>query len=333
MFYNSFDNIGLIRVLSLLKSHGTEYLSGQDLSDVLKISRVAVWKHIKTIKELGYTVETKQKMGYRLVRDTDRLLPWEVTGVQTRQIGRRAYYFDEIDSTQNYAAGLARSGGEEGSVVVAERQTHGRGRLQRRWESPEGGIWLSVVLKPRLDSGTLSLVPIAAGISLARAIKKSAGINAELKWPNDVTIDSRKVAGVIVDASVESSRLDYTVIGAGVNFDTDAKKIEGALKRTPNFYGATSITQHSKDAERLELVHEFFRELEKNIALMERGKTDSIVKNWTRHSGTIGRRITVLVGGKRVTGIARKMGQDGALLIETPGGTERVLAEDVAHLR
>ncbi len=334
MFYNSYDNIGLVRVLSFLKSHHTEYLSGQDLSDVLKISRAAVWKHIKTIRRLGYKVEARRRLGYQLVGDTDRLLPWEVVaGLDTRRIGKKAYYFDEVESTQDYAVRLARSKGEEGSVVIAERQTHGRGRLQRRWESPDGGIWMSVILRPRLDADALPLVSMAAGVALADAIETSAGIKPKLKWPNDVVIDSKKVAGIIADASIESNRQEYIVVGTGINFDVDSERMEGLLGGTPNSYGVTSIVQNSKSATRLRLIQEILKELEECIGLLEAGRTDAVIKDWMRHSSTIGRKVTALAGGVRITGVAERIDVDGALIIRTPGGTQRVLADDVAHLR
>jgi len=152
LVYSSKDNPGLIRVLSFLKSHDTEYLSGQDLSDVLKISRVAVWKHIKKIKELGYTIESKQKRGYRLVSNTELLLPWEIIqGLKTKKIGRVAYYFDSITSTQNQAMKMTSDSKNNGAIIIAQKQTGGKGRLGRRWISPKGGIWLSVILYPEFD--------------------------------------------------------------------------------------------------------------------------------------------------------------------------------------
>ncbi len=129
MAYSSKDNPGLIKVLSFLKTHNTEYLSGQDLSDVLKISRVAVWKHIKKIKELGYTIESKQKLGYRLVSNTDLLLPWEIThGLKTKKIGNVAYYFDSINSTQEQAMKMASDSKNNGALIIARVQTSGKGR-------------------------------------------------------------------------------------------------------------------------------------------------------------------------------------------------------------
>ena len=148
MVYNSEDNPGLVKVLSFLKTHNTEYLSGQDLSDVLRISRVAVWKHIKKIKELGYTIESKQKLGYRLASNTNLLLPWEVTaGLKTKIIGKQAYFFDTLDSTQIQAIKMSSDLKNNGAVIIAKKQTSGKGRINRKWVSPEGGIWLSVILE------------------------------------------------------------------------------------------------------------------------------------------------------------------------------------------
>ena len=130
-----------------MKSHDTEYLSGQDLSDVLRISRVAVWKHIKKIKELGYTIESKQKLGYRLADKTDLLLPWEITaGLKTKKIGKKAYYFDTVDSTQTQAVKMATDSKNSGAIVIAKTQTSGKGRINRKWSSPEGGVWISIIL-------------------------------------------------------------------------------------------------------------------------------------------------------------------------------------------
>ena len=123
MMYTSFDNTGILKVLSYLKSHNSEFLSGQDLSDVLKISRVAVWKHVKKIRVLGYKVESKHHLGYKLTDSTDRLLPWEITqNLVTKLLGKRVYYFDTIDSTQNFAAKIASNHNENGTIIVSKHQ-------------------------------------------------------------------------------------------------------------------------------------------------------------------------------------------------------------------
>ena len=204
MIYNSFDNPGLVKVLRFLQTHNTEYLSGQDLSDVLRISRVAVWKHIKKIQELGYTVESKQKLGYKLISNSDVLLPWEITaGLKTKSIGQQAYYFGSIDSTQNQALKMADNSENNGAIIVAEKQTDGKGRSGRKWVSPKGGIWFSIILQPKFDISITTLFPIASALALSIAIEKLFKISPELKWPNDLTIKGKKLAGMLVDVSLE----------------------------------------------------------------------------------------------------------------------------------
>ena len=201
MVYSSKGNSGLIKVLSFLKTHNTEYLSGQDLSDVLKISRVAVWKHIKKIKELGYQIESKQKLGYRLISNSDLLLPWEITqGLKTKFLGQEIFYFDSIESTQDHALKMAINSKTNGTMIIAGRQTGGKGRGGRKWLSPEGGIWLSLILHPEFDVSKATLFPLASSLALSNGIEKSFNIKTELKWPTDLTIKSKKVAGILVDA-------------------------------------------------------------------------------------------------------------------------------------
>lgn len=331
VFYNSFDNIGLVRILSFLKSHNTEYLSGQDLSEVLKISRVAVWKHMRTIRELGYEIEARQKLGYMLIGGTDRLLPWEVSsGLNTRRMGQRVYYFDEIYSTQDYAAGLD---APDGTVVIAESQTHGRGRMRRKWESPRGGIWLSIVLRPEFDASLLPLIPLAVGVSLAESIKECTSADPQLKWPNDITILSKKVAGIVADASIESGVITQVIVGVGINFDIDVKHAQALLKKTLNFYGITSVISHDKNADRLRLVRVFLEAVERYMFMLQSGKTRTILGRWTRLSSTIGSRVSAIHDKKRITGTALRVDPDGCLVIKTADGRIRVAADDVMHLR
>ena len=227
MSYTSFDNIGLVKVLSFFQTHDSEYLSGQDLSDVLKISRVAVWKHIKKIQTLGYKIESKQKLGYRLIDNTEKLLPWEITrDLKTQLIGKRVYYFEEIDSTQNFAQNIAADKKENGTIIIAEKQTSGRGRLDRKWTSPKGGIWFSLIIHPKFDVSSSTLIPILSAVALSKSIKSVLDIETEVKWPNDITMNGKKVAGVLVDASFQTNSIDYLILGIGINFDIDAKKLE-----------------------------------------------------------------------------------------------------------
>ena len=331
MIYNSFDNPGLVKVLNFLQTHNTEYLSGQDLSDVLRISRVAVWKHIKKIRELGYTVESKQKLGYKLTGNSNELFPWEITaGLKTKKVGQQAYYFDSTDSTQNQALKMANEDASDGTVIVAAKQTGGKGRAGRKWVSPKGGIWFSIILQPNFDISVTTLFPIASALALSIAIEKTFKINPELKWPNDLTIKGKKVAGILVDATLESNRIENLVLGIGINFDVDKKQIEKSLKRTLNFYGVASLTEQNSDVRPVELIQSFLIELEKIYELLNKKKTKKIISEWTKRSSTIGKRVEIDTREGKIKGKAIKIDEDGALVLDN-SNKDRIIAGDVIH--
>ena len=329
MIYNSYDNVGLIKVLSFLKSHNTEYLSGQDLSDVLKISRVAVWKHIEKIRSLGYKIESKQKLGYKLVENTKLMLPWEITeGIKTKKIGKRAYYFDSIDSTQNFAIKIASNPNEDGAIVIAEKQTGGKGRLGRKWLSPKGGLWFSIILHPKFELDDATVFPLAVSLALTLAIKKTLGIITELKWPNDVLLDGKKVAGILTDTTIESNKIENLVLGIGINFNINSKQIEKQLTKSDNFYGASSLV-NDENVSKINLMHSFLLELENIYEQLNSGKSQDVIKNWTKHSATIGKEVTVSDDGKKIRGKAKKIDSDGSLIILQEGKQHKIFAGDV----
>ena len=330
MIFTSFDNIGLVKVLSFLKSHKSEYLSGQDLSDVLKISRVAVWKHIKRIRTLGYKIESKQKLGYKLVGETELLLPWEITdGLKTKNIGKRIYYFDSIDSTQNFASTIAQNSKENGTIIISKKQTSGKGRLNRKWVSPKGGLWFSVILHPKFDVSLVTVFPLASSLALARAIEKILKKKPELKWPNDVTIKHKKVAGMLVDLSLASNSIENLILGVGINFKIDSTQLEKTLKNTGNFYGATSLVSKTENMKPIKLIQNFLVELEKICDELEQGKNKKIINEWTKKSSTIGKKSTVFTSSGKITGIAKKIDNDGALVISQAKKNHRILVGDV----
>lgn len=319
--------------MSFLKSHNTEYLSGQDLSDVLRISRVAVWKHIKKIRELGYKIESKQKIGYRLESNTDMLLPWEITaGLKTKIFGRQAYYFDSIDSTQNQAMKMASDEANNGTIIIAEKQTSGKGRLGRKWVSPKGGIWLSIILHPKFDISVITLFPIASALALSNAIEKTLNIKSELKWPNDITIKGKKVAGILVDASLESNKIENLVLGVGINFEVDVKQIEKTLKDTPNFYGVASLSEQNKTVKPILLVQSFLTEMEQIYDLLNARDTKKIIKEWTRKSSTIGQNVELNTDDGKISGRAIRIDDDGALVVSENNKNKRITSGDITYL-
>lgn len=333
MIYNSFDNPGLVKVLTFLQTHNTEYLSGQDLSDVLRISRVAVWKHVKKIRELGYIVESKQKLGYKLISNSELLLPWEITlNLKTKIIGNQAYYFDSIDSTQNQALKMAKDDSKDGTVIVAAKQTDGYGRSKRKWVSPMGGIWISIILYPKFDISITTLFPIASSLALSFAIEKIFSIQPELKWPNDLTIKGKKVAGMLVDVAIESNKIKSLILGVGINFDVNVKQIEKALKGTPNFYGVASLKDQKQNIKPVQLVQTFLIELEKIYKSLTAKQTNKIISEWTQRSSTIGKTVELSTIDSKIKGKAIEIDNDGALIISENNKNHKVIAGDIIHL-
>ena len=330
MMYTSFDNTGMLKVLSYLKSHNSEFLSGQDLSDVLKISRVAIWKHVKKIRSLGYKVESKHHLGYMLTESTDRLLPWEITqNLDTKLLGKRVFYFDTIDSTQTFAAKIASNHNENGTIIVSKYQTGGKGRMKRKWESPSGGIWMSIVIQPEFNISYVTLVPIATSLALCLAIEKTLKIKPKLKWPNDVLLKEKKVAGILLDTSIQSNKIESLVLGIGINFKINPQKLENSIKKTPNFYGVDTLVK--KNEKPITLVKQFLYELENIFHLINSGHTRKIITEWTMRSSTIGKNISMTINGGKITGNAVKLDNDGALIISKGQKNRRLLVGDITH--
>jgi len=330
MMFTSSDNFSFLKILSFLKSHKSEFLSGQNMSDVLKISRVAVWKDIKKIRSLGYKIESKQNLGYRLMDTTKLLLPWEVTqNLDTKFLGKKVYYFNTIDTTQNFAMEIVTRNNMNGTIIIAKKQTGGRGRMKRKWKSPVGGIWMSIIIHPKFGVSSTTLVPIAVSLALCIAIEKTLKIKPELKWPNDVTVNGKKVAGVLVDASIVSNEIEYMIIGVGINFKIKPIELANTIKKTPNFYGVTTLVK--KDENSLPLLHQFLYELENVFQMIDSMHIKKIVNQWTKRSSTLGRNVSIVTGNGRMNGKAVKIDNDGALIISKGKKVEKILAGDIRY--
>ena len=330
MMLTSFDDFSFLKILSFLKAHESEFLSGQDMSDILKISRVAVWKDIKKIRSLGYKIESKQNLGYRLIDSSELLLPWEITqNLNTKFLGKRVYYFDSTDSTQNFAMEIASNDKENGTVIISKKQTVGRGRMKRKWKSPTGGIWMSIIIHPKFDVSYTTLVPIATSLALCMAIEKILKIKPELKWPNDVTLKGKKVAGVLVDTSIISNEIENVVLGIGINFKIKPHELASTIKKTPNFYGVTTLVKKNEKA--LPLVQQFLYELENVFQLINSRRIKKIKSEWTKRSSTIGRNVSIITGEGNVNGKAVKIDSDGALIISRGKKDEKILVGDITY--
>ncbi len=328
--YTSFEDTPLDKIITLLKSHQKEFLSGQQISSSLDLSRTAIWKSIEKLKSLGYKIESKKNSGYRLVSKTDLLLPWEIAnGLKTEIIGNKIYYFDSINSTQTFAIELSKKPHENGSIVIAKTQTAGKGRLNRRWESPKGGIWISILLRPDFDISHVPLFSLATSLALAMAIEKKFKKNPKLKWPNDVTINNKKVAGILIDAAIETNKIDYLIAGIGINFRINPKQVTKNIQKKR--YEITTLVKKGEKADPVDFIQEFLYQLESINKKMIAGDIKDIIKEWTARSSTIGKNVKVITPSSTTSGKAVAIDENGALLLSVKNKIHRVLAGDVDY--
>lgn len=297
-----------------------EYVSGEVLANKLSISRVAIWKQIQKLKDIGYKIISDQNLGYCLVSRPDLLLPQEIQrGLSTSYIGKEIYYFPELKSTNIIAKekALHRSEGiNEGTVIIAERQSAGKGRLGRKWFSPAGGIWLSIILYPQLSPSYISRITLMTAVAAVKAIKICTQIKSQIKWPNDILINEKKVCGILTEMSAELDIINWVVVGIGVNVNIKQQEFpEDIRERT------TSLKEVlGKKVLRVKLVQFFLQEYEKYYESLKRREFSSILKDCKLYSHTLGKKIRVDMGERIITGEAVDINEEGALILKKEDG-------------
>ncbi len=304
-------------------------VSGADLAEQLDISRAAVWARIEELRRLGYEIEAGPHFGYRLVDEPDVLLADDLLARlgKTKVIGRDIRVFEQTTSTNDVIEKLARDGVKEGAVVFAESQTRGRGRLGRKWISPgRKGLWFSVLLRPDLRPQETTQLTVASGIALLRAIEIVTGLPLEIKWPNDILIRGKKVAGILTELSAEPDRVRHVILGIGVDVNLGAGEFPPELRKL-----ATSLKIESgRMISRAELATAILRELDADYARICGGGFAAVADEWEARCRTIGHGVTIQIGERRLRGRAESLDDDGALLLRTEHGhLERVTGGDV----
>jgi len=315
-------------ILELLRNHGDDYLSGEDISRQLSVSRTAVWKHIQALKQSGYEIESHTRLGYRLRVVPDRLRPEEIIPhFKTKWMGKRILYFDELGSTNIEARNEAQRGAPEGTIIIAETQKSGKGRLARGWYSPQyKGIWLSVVLRPKFRPQDAPKCSLMAAVALERAIADQTGIHCGIKWPNDLLIGDKKFIGILTEMSADFDSINYIVIGMGVNVNLLAEDIPDELQAI-----ATSLAMATgATVDRKALLGKILRELEFSYEQVCQNGFDGLLDEWRAKSITLGQLVDVYGFDQHFSGQAIDIDSDGALLIERDTGVERVIAGDVS---
>jgi len=317
------------QILSALRSAENGGVSGAELSQRLGISRTAIWARIEELRRLGYEIEASPHLGYRLVSSPDLLHADDLLSRlgRTKVVGRDIRVFEQTTSTNDVAEKLARDGVKEGVVVFAESQTRGRGRLGRRWLSPRrAGLWFSVLLRPALRPQETTQLTVAAATALWRAIQRETGLHPEIKWPNDLLLRGRKVAGMLTELTAELDRVKHVILGIGVDVNLSAGDFPSELRKV-----ATSLKIESGGmVSRSELAVEILRELDRDYARVCVGDFPSVADEWEEHCTTLGRQVAIRTGDRCIRGRAESLGEDGALLLRTEHGhLERVIGGDV----
>ena len=314
-------------VIRLLKECDT-YLSGQELSERLHVSRTAVWKVINQLKAEGYAIEAVRNRGYHLVESADVLTVAEIKScMESRWVGQHVEFLKETDSTNTEGRRQAEKGAADGTLVVAERQTAGKGRRGRNWTSPPGsGIWMSLILKPDLEPACAPMVTLIAGLAVSRGIEDYCGIYTQIKWPNDLTLSGKKICGILTEMSADMEMIRYVVVGIGIN--VNITNFPDEIAKT-----ATSLYLESgKTIKRSGMIACIMKRMEEYYeAFLSVGDLSCIQKEYEKRLVNRDREVLVLAPKGQYQGICRGINKEGELLVEREDGTiSQVMSGEVS---
>src|SRR5262245_55439342 len=317
------------QILSALRNARSGAVSGAELSQALGVTRAAIWARIEELRSFGYEIEASPHHGYRLrnvpdLLHADDLLSLVLPG---QIVGRDIRVFEETQSTNDVADRLARDGVREGAVVFAESQTRGRGRLGRKWISPaRKGLWFSVLLRPDLRPQAATKLTVAAATALVRAIASHADLQPEIKWPNDILIRGRKVAGVLTELSAELDHVNYLILGIGVDVNVASADLPSDLRKA-----ATSLRiETGRHFRRADFAAAILTELDHDYQRVCSDQFSAVADEWESRCTTLGQRVTIRMGERAVEGRAEALDPDGALLLRSDHGhLERIIGGDV----
>jgi BirA family biotin operon repressor/biotin-[acetyl-CoA-carboxylase] ligase len=287
-------------LLALLRTQ-EDILSGETLRSRLNTSRVTIWNHIQKLQSLGYHIEASSK-GYRLLSSPDTPYPFEFADREDR-----IHYYPSIDSTMATAKQLARNGCPHFSVVIAEEQTRGKGRLKRTWLSDPGGLYFTIVLRPEIPVTQVMRYPFAASVVLCRTIRNATGIHATIKWPNDILFGERKLSGMLCEMEAETEQVSFVNIGIGINVNNDPAPQE------PRACCLSSILGHPVG--RVSLLRDFLDAFDMTIQGLD---PEAIMEEWKSMSSTLGKHVRIVTPQQVTEGKAIAIDHNGNLILERP---------------
>ncbi|MCA1054615.1 biotin--[acetyl-CoA-carboxylase] ligase [Rossellomorea aquimaris] len=299
------------------ESHG-EFLSGQALAEIAGCSRTAIWKHIEELRKEGFVLEAVRKKGYRIVHTPDSVTENKIRlGLQTSTLGQVIHYEKSVPSTQKIAHDLAGDGAAEGTLVIADEQTAGRGRLMREWHSSSGnGIWMSLILKPNLPPQKAPQFTLITAVAVVQAIEEVSSLEPEIKWPNDILINGKKVTGILTELQAESDRINSIIIGIGMNVNHTIEHFPDAIQSI-----ATSLSiEEGKPLSRAVIVQKVLERMESLYGLYMKEGFTPIKLLWESYAVSIGKRIRARTINGTIEGTALGITEEGVLKIEDMAG-------------
>lgn len=321
------------KILKILRSNTETHTSSDELCKVTGISRAAVWKHVEDLRKEGYDIEASPHLGYKLVKIPDSLIPGEILWkLKTKIIGKAILSYKKIDSTNDSAYALAEKGIAEGTVVIAEEQTKGKGRHGRSWESPpKSGVYMSCIIRPLLAPNEIARITLLAAVAVAKAVRRFTGLEAMIKWPNDILINGRKVCGILTEMKAEQDSVGFIILGIGVNINTPISclpKGGSSLKEELHRSGK------NEDLSRVEFVKKMLESLEEEYSRLRIKGFKPIIDEYRSMSALPGSKIKVLLRNRTIEGEAHDIDSDGSLMVRLDSGVlEKVSSGDVVMLR
>lgn len=315
------------RIIQFLKE-ADGYVSGEEMSQQLSMSRAAIWKHMQELRSHGYEIVAVPHLGYQLLSSPDRLLPHEIHfGLKTKIMGRKVYAFESIPSTMDEAFRLGMEGAPEGTLVCAESQTQGRGRLGRVWVSPKAkGIYASLILRPSLSPSQMPPITLMAAVALAETVRRLTALKPLIKWPNDLLVSNKKLAGILTELRAETDQVRFVVLGIGLNINATSSQLLDT---------ATSLKIETKKTfNRVEILQELLCQMEQWYGLVLKGRFSEILKYCRKHSATLKKRVRLHDASGDIQGMAVAMDDDGGLVIRLDNGhLVKKMAGDIHQLR
>ncbi len=302
------------------------FVSGDYMAAQLDVTRTAVWKCLRQLEQLGYVFQKLKGRGYRLDVVPDRLYPWEIEQhLASSYMGRSIVYKESIDSTNAVAFKLALDDAGEGTCVVAETQTAGKGRLQRKWHSPYAkNVYMSVVLRPTLHPSRVYPLTFISSLAVYDVLV-DLGVTPRLKWPNDVLVGTKKICGTLIELSTEADSVRFVIVGIGLNVNMKKAEMHPEIKDK-----ATSLFMETKNSfERARICGMLLGTLERYYEILKTDGVDEICRLWEERAQTKGTYMEITQMNNVYTGISRGIDRDGAILLEEDGRITRVIAGDV----